>query len=127
MAATFNLADIFELVAGAVPDREALVCGATRLTYAELDDRANRLADALATERGVGQGDHVALDLHNCCEYIEAMLACFKLRAVPINVNYRYVAAELASLFADADAVGVLCDPSTEREVRAAAGDAWVS
>jgi acyl-CoA synthetase (AMP-forming)/AMP-acid ligase II len=126
VAPTFNLADIFELVAGAVPDREAVVCGPTRLTYGALDERANRLADALAAERGVGRGAHVAIDLHNCCEYIEAMLACFKLRAVPINVNYRYVAAELASLFADAGAVGVLCDPSTESEVRAAAGDAWV-
>ncbi len=126
MAPTFNLADIFELVAGAVPDREAVVSGPTRRTYADLDERTTRLADALANDRGVGPGDHVALDLHNCCEYVEMMLACFKLRAVPINVNYRYVAAELGSLFADAGVVGVVCDPHTEADVRAAAGGAWV-
>jgi acyl-CoA synthetase (AMP-forming)/AMP-acid ligase II len=127
VARTFNLADIFELVAGAVPDREAVVCGATRLSFAALDERANRVASALAAERNVGAGDHVALDLYNCSEYLETMLACFKLRAVPLNINYRYVAAELAPLLADADAVGVVCDERTEEAVRAAAADGmWV-
>jgi acyl-CoA synthetase (AMP-forming)/AMP-acid ligase II len=127
VAHTFNLADVFELVAGAVPDREAVVCGSSRLTFAALDERASRLADALAEDRGVGRGDHVAIDLHNCCEYLEVMLACFKLRAVPINVNYRYVAAELAPLLADADAVGVVCDADTDDEVRrAAAPHTWL-
>jgi fatty-acyl-CoA synthase len=126
VAPTFNLADIFELVAGAVPDREAVVSGPTRRTYADIDERTTRLADSLANDHGVGSGDHVALDLHNCCEYVEVMLACFKLRAVPINVNYRYVAAELGSLFADSGAVGVVCDQHTEADVRVAAGGAWV-
>jgi 3-oxocholest-4-en-26-oate---CoA ligase len=126
VAATFNIADIFELVAGAVPDREAIVSGPTRRTYIELDRRTTQLADALESEFGVRPGDHVGLDLHNCCEYVETMLACFKLRAVPINVNYRYVAAELSSLFADAGLVGVVCDSFTESDVRAAAGDAWI-
>jgi len=53
----------------------------------------NRLAHAMAAS-GTGWGDHVALFLHNGTEYVEAMLACFKLRAVPLNVNYRYVADE---------------------------------
>ena len=126
MSRTFNLADLFELVAAAVPDREAVTCGPRRLTYAELDERATRLADTFETKFGVGRGDHVGLDLYNCCEYLEASFACFKLRAVPINVNYRYVAAELAPLFDNADAVGVICDERTENEVRAAAGDRWV-
>jgi len=125
VAATFNLADIFELVAGAVADREAIVSGSTRRTYAELDERATRLADSLAGELSVGHGDHVGIDLHNCCEYVETMVACFKLRAVPININYRYVAAELKPLFADAGVVGVVCDRLTESDVRAAVGGAW--
>ncbi len=44
---TYNLATLFEPVVDAVPDRVALVCGERRLTYAELDERANRLANAL--------------------------------------------------------------------------------
>jgi acyl-CoA synthetase (AMP-forming)/AMP-acid ligase II len=126
VAPTFNLADLFELVAQAIPDREALVSGATRLTFGELDDRATRLADAFDRKLGVRPGDHVGLDLYNCCEYVEATFACFKLRAVPININYRYVAAELVPLFANAEPVGLLCDERTEEAVRAAAGDAWV-
>ena len=105
----FNLADIFESVVDVVPDREALVCGDRRLTYAELDVRANRLAHHLESV-GVSPGDHVGVQLYNCTEYVEAMIACFKIRAVPVNVNYRYVEDELAYLFNDADVVAVLVD-----------------
>ena len=104
---SYNLADLFEVVAGAVPDREALVHGDRRLTYAALDDRARRLAAVLA-EQGVGPGDHVGLYLHNSTEYLEGMLASYLLRAVPVNINYRYVADELRYLFDDADLVAVL-------------------
>jgi acyl-CoA synthetase (AMP-forming)/AMP-acid ligase II len=96
------------------------------MTYRELDARATRLADALDRQLGVEHGDHVGLDLYNCCEYVEATFACFKLRAVPININYRYVAAELVPLFENAGLVGVVCDPRTEAAVRAAATTEWV-
>jgi acyl-CoA synthetase (AMP-forming)/AMP-acid ligase II len=108
---TFNLADLFEAVADAVPDREAVVCDGRRLSFAEVDDRATRLAHVLA-DRGIGPGTHVGLHLFNGNEYLEAMLACFKLRAVPVNVNYRYVADELRYLFADADLVADLTEPA---------------
>ena len=105
----YNLADLFESVVDAVPEREALVCGDRRLTFAELDARANRLAHHLAGV-GVGPGDHVGVQLYNGPEYVETVLACLKLRAVPININYRYVAAELAYLYSDADLVGLVYD-----------------
>jgi acyl-CoA synthetase (AMP-forming)/AMP-acid ligase II len=108
--ASFNFADVWEMAADALGDRLALVCGDARRTYAELDEQANRLAHHL-TGRGVGPGDHVALYLENCPEYLEAMLACFKIRAVPINVNYRYVAGELRYLLDNSDAVAVLHGP----------------
>ncbi|MDG2308648.1 MAG: acyl-CoA synthetase [Candidatus Binatia bacterium] len=100
----FNIADLFEQVADAVPEREALVCGGDRLSYAALDTRANRLAHYLS-DKGVGPGQHVGLYLYNCNEYLEAMMACFKIRAVPINVNYRYVQEELQYVFQNADLV----------------------
>src|SRR5262245_40367319 len=106
----FNLADLLECVADTVPDHLALVCGERRLTFAEFDERATRLAHAL-TDRGVQAGDHVALYLYNGTEYLEAMIAAVKLRAVPINVNYRYVEEELHYLLDDADAVAVIFDP----------------
>ena len=107
MTMTFNIADLFEKVADTVGDREAIVCGEHRVTYSELDKQANCLAHYL-TSRGVGAGDHVGLYLYNCGEYMEAMLACFKIRAVPINVNYRYVNEELLYIFDNADMVACI-------------------
>jgi 3-oxocholest-4-en-26-oate---CoA ligase len=103
----FNLADLWERVADTVPDHHAVVDGDRRFTYAELDERANRLAHVL-TAQGIGPGDHVAVYLYNSVEYLETMLAAFKLRAVPINVNYRYVEDELRYLLTDCDARAVV-------------------
>ena len=103
----FNLADLFESVVDVCAESTAIVAGPRRLTYAQLDDRANRLAHHLACS-GVGPGDRVGLQLVNGCEYLESMLACFKVRAVPVNVNYRYVAVELRHLFSDAGLVGLV-------------------
>jgi 3-oxocholest-4-en-26-oate---CoA ligase len=103
----YNLADLFEGVADAVGNRIALVAAGRRLTYAVLDARANRLAHHLSGA-GIGPGDAVGLQLANGSEYLEAMLACFKIRAVPVNVNYRYVARELEYLYREADLAGLI-------------------
>ncbi len=107
MSKHFNIADMYEMVADKVPGRDALVCGGRRASYATLEQRANQLAHYL-DESGVGAGDHVGLYLYNCNEYLEAMLACFKLRAVPININYRYVEEELLYIFDNADLVACI-------------------
>jgi 3-oxocholest-4-en-26-oate---CoA ligase len=112
----FNLADLFESVADAVPDRVALVFGERHLTYRQLDGRATRLAHGLA-RLGMRSGDHVGLYLHNGPEFIEAMLACYKVRAVPFNINYRYEAAELAYVVADAGAVALVFDADLDNRV----------
>lgn len=98
---TYSLADLFELVAGAMSEREALLCGTRRFTYGELDERANRLAGHLQS-RGVGAGDTVGLQLYNGPEYVEGFFAACKLRAIPFNINYRYVADELRYLYDNA-------------------------
>ncbi len=107
---TYSLADLFEIVADLVPDRLALVAGDRRRTYRELDERTNRLAHVLAA-RGVDPGEHVAIIAYNRVEWIESMLACFKARAVPINVNFRYVADELHYVLDNADVVAVIREP----------------
>jgi acyl-CoA synthetase (AMP-forming)/AMP-acid ligase II len=103
----FNLADLWEAIADCVPDRIALRCGEQRRTYAQLEEQSNRLAHWYL-EQGIQTGDHVGLYLQNCVEYVEATLAAYKVRAVPININYRYTAGELEHLFNDADLVGVV-------------------
>ncbi|MBT4521768.1 MAG: acyl-CoA synthetase [Halieaceae bacterium] len=107
MAAHFNIADMYEIVADKVPTREALVCGEQRATYGQLEQRANQLAHYLASQ-GVVAGDHVGLYMYNCNEYLEGMLACFKLRAVPINVNFRYVGEELLYIFQNSNMVACI-------------------
>jgi acyl-CoA synthetase (AMP-forming)/AMP-acid ligase II len=104
---SFNLADLFENVADHVADREAIIYGDRRLTFAQVDERATRLAHHLQS-RGVKAGDHVGMYLYNCNEYIEAALAAFKIRAVPVNINFRYVEDELRYLFDDADLVALV-------------------
>jgi len=98
----FNLADLFENAVDHFGDREYLVCDGKRRTYAEMEERANRLAHHLA-EHGIGPGDHVGIYALNSVEWVETLWAVFKLRAVWININYRYVEKELAYLFDNAD------------------------
>src|SRR3954452_12702754 len=100
---------MFECVVDAVPDREALYAEGRTLTYKQLDERANRLAHHFQSV-GIGLGDHVGCHMMNGTEYLETMLALFKIRAVPINVNFRYVHEELRYLYDDADLVGVVFD-----------------
>ncbi|WP_435155827.1 acyl-CoA synthetase [Amycolatopsis sacchari] len=103
----YNIADLLEHAVDAVPDRPAVVCAGRQVTYAELDRRANRLAHHLAAQ-GVGKGDHIGVYSRNSIEMIEAMYAAYKLRAIAINVNYRYVRGELRYLFTNADLVALV-------------------
>jgi len=118
----YNLADLWEKVVDTVPEREALICADRRLTYEETDQRSNQLAHALAA-RGVGPGDHVALYLYNGTEYLEAMFAAYKLRAVPVNVNYRYVEEELRYLLDNCDAKAIVFHREFAPKLTAIQGD----
>jgi len=104
---TFNLADMFEAAVDAYGDREYLVAAGERRTYAQMEARANRLAHYLASH-GVGPGDHVGIYALNSVEWVEMAWAVFKLRAVWININYRYVEEELRYLFSNADLVALV-------------------
>jgi acyl-CoA synthetase (AMP-forming)/AMP-acid ligase II len=98
----YNLADLFELAVDAFPERLYLVAEGERRTYAEMEERANRLAHHLAAN-GIGPGDHVGIYAYNSVEWVETLWAVFKLRAVWVNINYRYVEDELSYLFDNAD------------------------
>jgi acyl-CoA synthetase (AMP-forming)/AMP-acid ligase II len=105
----YNVADLFEHTVDVVPNRVALICGDEQITYAELEDRANRLAHHLIDE-GIEAGDHVGIYALNSIAWVEAMIAIDKVRGVAVNVNYRYVAEELRYLFDNADLKGLFYD-----------------
>ena len=106
-----NIADLFEHAVDAAPDNLALRVGEQTITYAALEVEANRLAHHLAS-RGVGVGDHVGIYAKNSIEHVVAVLAVMKIRAVCINVNYRYVEGELNYLFDNADIVALIHERS---------------
>jgi acyl-CoA synthetase (AMP-forming)/AMP-acid ligase II len=98
-----HYATIWESIADAIPDEVALVNGLTRRTWAEYDERAARLAAAYSAA-GLGHDSKVGLYLYNGNEYLEAQYGAFKMRGVPVNVNYRYLDEELWYLLDNADA-----------------------
>jgi acyl-CoA synthetase (AMP-forming)/AMP-acid ligase II len=104
---SYNIADLFEHAVDYFPDRLAVACGDDEVTYAELEERANRLAHHLA-DHGVGAGSHVGMCTRNRLEAIVTMLAVYKLRAALINVNYRYTANEIRYVLENADVVALV-------------------
>lgn len=110
----FNLAQVFSAIATAHPDRDCIVFGDNRFSYAQTEARSRRLARALH-ELGLGVRreraelaghesgqSHLALYLANGNEYLEGMIGAYHARVAPFNVNYRYVADELVYLLTDA-------------------------
>jgi 3-oxocholest-4-en-26-oate---CoA ligase len=100
---TMNMGDMWEAVADALGDEVAQIHGGRRESYRQFEERAARLASALR-EHGIRPGAKVAMYVYNAPEYLETCFAAFKLRAVPVNVNYRYLADELHYLLDNADA-----------------------
>jgi fatty-acyl-CoA synthase len=98
-----NWATLWEAFADAQPEHTAVVIGGRSLTWRQLDDHAARLVTALG-ERGIGAGTRIAQLMFNCPEYLESAYAAFKLRATPVNVNYRYKAPEIAYICDNAGA-----------------------
>ncbi|OBK46313.1 acyl-CoA synthetase [Mycobacterium sp. 1081908.1] len=107
MAVALNIADLAEHAIDAVPDRVALICGGEKLTYAELEEKANRFAHYLI-DQGVKKDDKVGLYCRNRIEIVIAMLGIVKAGAIIVNVNYRYVEGELRYLFDNSDMVALV-------------------
>ncbi|MDL9936482.1 acyl-CoA synthetase [Gordonia sp. ABSL1-1] len=103
----YTIADLIEHAVDLMPERTALESGEETRTYAQLEARANAIAHKLR-ELGVKPGDRVGLYSRNTIEAVESMIAIFKARAVMVNVNYRYVEAELEHIFVDSGMVALI-------------------
>ena len=103
----FQVADIFEAIVDNIPEREALVLGDQRLSYLDLDQCSNQAA-AMLVSIGIKKGDHIGIYAYNCIEWIETMIGAYKIGAIPININYRYVEEELTYLINNSDMVAIV-------------------
>ncbi len=117
-----NLADVLEVMADAVPDRAAVITTDHVYTYVEIDERATRMANHLIG-LGIQPGEHVAIHSDNRIEWVDAFYGALKARAVPININYKYLHAELAHLYDNSDAVAVIVAPDYQVAAEGAATD----
>ena len=109
---SWNIGDIFSAIGPLLADEPALIhsgpgSAARIVTWGELDRRSNALARALV-DAGARPDDKVAIYSYNRPEWLEAVVACFKARLVPVNVNYRYRDEELHYLLDNSDSVAVL-------------------
>jgi acyl-CoA synthetase (AMP-forming)/AMP-acid ligase II len=120
IAVEFTVPAVTAAVAAAIPDRELIIQGDRRFTYAEIMERAQRLAAYLHsqglgchTERSALAGHQVGQDLvglyaYNGNEFVESLIGAFAARVAPFNVNFRYVKSELHYLLADSGATALI-------------------
>lgn len=98
-----DLAAMFRDLAARFPERDAVLAGDLRLSFAALDDRVSRIAGSLSN-LGVGAGDRVALLLDNGWEFVAALLACNRIAAICVPIGIRQRRAELEFLLNDCGA-----------------------
>ena len=93
-----NTSEFLMIAASVVPDRIAMICDGESRTFAQLQERVNRLANALSASDGlgIGKGDKVAVMALNSIPYVETYYACAKLGAVFVPLNYRAKKEELS-------------------------------
>ena len=101
--------DFLEISTERRPDKAALICGAQRLSYSELDAQANRLAHALSTH-GIGRGDRVVIRLPNCAEAAISIFAVLKAGAVFVPVNASTKGEKLSYILTNCRASALICD-----------------
>jgi acyl-CoA synthetase (AMP-forming)/AMP-acid ligase II len=111
--------DIYAAHALMRPGKLALVCEERSLTYAELNARANRVANALKS-LGVQAGDRVAVMVHNSLEYFEIAVGLSRLTAMHIPVNYRLLEHEVAYIVNDSGAKVMVAGPELVQVVEQA-------
>ena len=98
-----HFASVWESIADVIGDETAVVHGDTRRSWSEYDERAARMAAAYVAA-GLGSDSKIGLYMYNGNEYLEAQYGGFKMRGVPVNVNYRYLDEELWYLLDNSDA-----------------------
>jgi acyl-CoA synthetase (AMP-forming)/AMP-acid ligase II len=105
-----NIGTLLTKIARTFPDKLAIVHGPKKLTYAQFNARANRMANAL-NHLGVRQGDKVALLQHNYPQMLESMFACFKAGYGAVPINWRLHPKEFSFIIDHSEAQAVILSP----------------
>ncbi|MEV6768550.1 acyl-CoA synthetase [Nocardia sp. NPDC051030] len=113
------LGDVLRRSAARLPDKTALVWRERRESFAELDAAVNRVAHSLA-DRGVAQGDRVAIYSHNCREFVLLYFALARLGAISVPINFMLTADEVAYILEHSGAIGVIAEDALAAEAEAA-------
>ena len=103
------LSDMVVEQAARQPDAEAVVFEETRLSYGQLNERVNRLANGLRS-LGLRRASHVALLLENCHQYLEAYYALSKAGMVAVPLNWRLSDEELGYIVDHSESVALIAD-----------------
>ena len=109
-----SLSDILRSNATFYPDREAVICGETCLTWAVLDRRVNQIANGLL-DAGLTKGDKVALITGNSAEMVEIMLGINRAGCVVVPLSLLAPAAALGRMVADSGARAIFVSPTFDR------------
>ncbi len=115
----WNFADLWEMIAEAIPDALCQQQGARQVGWREFNQRANGVADMLLATDGVAEQDKVAQYLYNCPEYLESVFAAFKAGMAIVNTNYRYAADELVYLWDNGDVTAVVFHGAFTEQIEA--------
>src|SRR3954471_4401891 len=128
---SLTLGDVLRENRRSYPKRDALVCRDDRYTFPQMDERVNRLANALLAD-GFDQGDRILWLGQNCHRVLEGLLAAAKLGAIFCPANWRQSPQELPFVIDDVDARVVIWQDAeigdTVRKARhlSASDAAWV-
>ena len=109
-----NIGHILTRTAKNFPEREGLIIGGQRLTFKEINERVNQLANSLLA-KGLQKEDRVGLLFYNSLAYFESYLALYKAGLVWVRLNYRLSTSELVNMMRDSQASAIMHGPEFEK------------
>jgi acyl-CoA synthetase (AMP-forming)/AMP-acid ligase II len=102
-----NYSDSLRLHASFYPDRECAVCQERHVTFAQLNTRANKIANAVLG-LGLKRGDKVSVLLYNCYEYLEIFHALARIGVALVPISYRFVPREIEYQVNNSESKGII-------------------
>jgi long-chain acyl-CoA synthetase len=117
-----NISDGLRINSWRFPKKEAVVCADKRLTFTELNERVNQLANAMLA-KGFKRGDKAAVIVENRIEPLEIYNALARIGVISVPVNFRLTAKEKAYIVNNSDSTGMFVEDKFVAELESAKAD----